>query len=351
MGPFKPAVREGYEYASKIIDPSTKWIAVYLLCTKDQALASLQLFVTSTAIPFGSRIFTWRANKSGEYTGEDFKAYCQEASITQQFAATSTPQQIGVSERVGRILYATVRCMRIDSGLPPFLWRELMMATSYICNRILPSALNMETPYKKLHGKDADLSHLKIIGAKTFVQIKNPNKLGHTSWEGMVCDFSETESNSCHSGTQKRVAWWREGTSFLSKYHQICLAATRSRVTVVRFQRRYARRQLCLARCHAAGRAGLHLYSGFRRLHVCRKNGRIASTSTSLTRPTFAWGSLACGNLRPGELHRREHHLHQRPGLHQGQRLHLLLRHQGQLTNTPSAVPWESRQPLCAAEP
>ena len=83
-----------------------------------------------------------------------------------------------------------------DSGLPPFLWGELMMAASYICNWILYSALNIETPYKKLYRKDADLSHLKIIGARAFLHIKNPNKLGHTSWERMVCSFSETESNS-----------------------------------------------------------------------------------------------------------------------------------------------------------
>ena len=118
--------------------------------------------------------------------------------ITQQFAATNTPQQIVVLECVGRILCAMVRCMRVDSGLllPPFLWGELMIAASYICIWIPHSALNVETPYKKLYGKDDDLSHLKIIEARVFVHTKNPNKLGHTSWEGMVCDFSKTESNS-----------------------------------------------------------------------------------------------------------------------------------------------------------
>ena len=196
MDPFKPAARGGYEYVSKIVDQFTEWTAVYLLCTKEQALASLQLFVTSTAISFGSRIVTWRVDKDGEYTGEDFKPYCQETGITQQFTATSTPQQIGISERVGRTLCAMVRCMRVDSGLPPFLWGGLMMAASHICNRNPHSALNMETPYKKLHGKDTNLSHLKTIDARAFVRIKNPNKLDHPSWEGMVCGFSETESNS-----------------------------------------------------------------------------------------------------------------------------------------------------------
>ena len=51
MGPFKRAARGGYEFLSKIIDQFTK-------CTKDQAFASLQLFVSSTVILFGSRIVT-----------------------------------------------------------------------------------------------------------------------------------------------------------------------------------------------------------------------------------------------------------------------------------------------------
>ena len=195
MDPFKPTARGGYKCVSKITDQFAKLTAVYLLCTKDQALASLQLFVTSTVLPFGSRIVTWQADKCGEYTGEDFRAYFQEMAFTQQFVATNTPQQICVSEHIGRKLCAMVRCMRVDSGLPPFLLGKLMMAASYICNRIPHSALKMDTPYKKLYEKNANLSHLKIIGARAFVHTKNPNKLGPMSWEGRVCDFGETERN------------------------------------------------------------------------------------------------------------------------------------------------------------
>ena len=70
-----------------------------------------------------------------------------------------------------------------------------MMTASYLCNRIPHSAPEMETPYKMLYGKDADRSHLRIIGARAFVHIKDANKLGHTSWEGMVYGFSQNESN------------------------------------------------------------------------------------------------------------------------------------------------------------
>ena len=196
MGPFAPAAHGGYKYVSNITDHFSRWNAVYLLCSKDQALASLQAYVTSTVIPFSSRIVRFRADKGGEYTGKHFQAYCLETGIKQEFAATNTPQQIGVSERVGRTLCAMVRCLLVDSDLPPNLWGELMLTTTHLCNRVPHSALKMETPYKVLYGKEADLSHLKIIGSRAFVHIKDSTKLGHTSWEGMVCGFSENESNS-----------------------------------------------------------------------------------------------------------------------------------------------------------
>ena len=56
MGPFMSVVIGGYKYAREITDEYTKWAAVYLLTTKNQALQSLQLIVSSTAIPFESRI-------------------------------------------------------------------------------------------------------------------------------------------------------------------------------------------------------------------------------------------------------------------------------------------------------
>ena len=60
--------------------------------SKDQALASLHMFVTSAVIPLSKNIIRWRADKGGEFTGDEFKAYSLETSITQECAATNTPQ-------------------------------------------------------------------------------------------------------------------------------------------------------------------------------------------------------------------------------------------------------------------
>ena len=73
MSPFKPTAYGGYKFVSKITDQFTKWTAVYLLCSKDQALALLQLFITSSVIPLHKRIIRWRADKGVEFTGDEFR--------------------------------------------------------------------------------------------------------------------------------------------------------------------------------------------------------------------------------------------------------------------------------------
>ena len=119
-------------------------ITVYLLTNKNQALNSLQLFVGLTAIPFGGRIVRWRADQGGEYTGERFQQYCLETGKIQGFAATNTPQQIGVSERVERTMCAMVGCMLADSGFPSSMWGELFMMAAFLKNRTPHKALKME---------------------------------------------------------------------------------------------------------------------------------------------------------------------------------------------------------------
>ncbi|CAN0475344.1 unnamed protein product, partial [Ascophyllum nodosum] len=99
MGPFTPEAYGVFKYISKITDHFTRWTAVYLLENKSCAFDAFRLFVTSIVIPCGSRVIRWRADKGGECTSEAFKQYRLETGVTQEFAATNTPQQNGVSER------------------------------------------------------------------------------------------------------------------------------------------------------------------------------------------------------------------------------------------------------------
>ena len=128
--------------------------------------------------------------QGSEYTGGEFRQYCLETGIIQEFAATNTPQQIVVSERVGITLCVMVSWMLADSEFPS-MWGEPFMAAAYLNNRTSHKALKMETPFTMLHGEEADLSNLCVIGARTFVHIKNSRKLDAAACKGKVCGYNE----------------------------------------------------------------------------------------------------------------------------------------------------------------
>ena len=98
-----------------------------------------------------------------------------------------------------------VRCLLADSGLLHFLWGELFLKASYLCNRAPHSALNHETPYKPLHGKDSDLRHLRVIGSRAFVHVEtHQKKLDTRAWEGHIVGFGQDSLayRVYHAGSQ-----------------------------------------------------------------------------------------------------------------------------------------------------
>ena len=132
-----------------------------LVDQQNQALQSLQLVAGLTVIPFGGRVVRWRTEKGGEYTGEDFRRYCLETGIIQTFAATNTPQKIGLSERVGRTLCAMVRCMLEDIGFPSYMRRELQKL------RQLGLYINTDTP------DTAHQLHAEAVAAEAVHTVSN----------------------------------------------------------------------------------------------------------------------------------------------------------------------------------
>ena len=71
------------------------------------------------------------------------------------------------------------------------IWGELFMAAVYLKNRGPHGALKMWTPFKMPHGEEADLSHLRVIGVRTCVHIKDSKKLDAAALEEKVCGYSE----------------------------------------------------------------------------------------------------------------------------------------------------------------
>ncbi len=191
MGPITPAAKGGYLYVAKFTDDFTRMKEIFLLKSKAEAVDSLHLCNNTVAVPLGLRLQRLRADKGGEYTSQGFQKFCVDSGISMEYAATATPQQIGISERDGRTIATIARCLLKDGNFPPTLWGEMFFTAVFISNRSPHAALGGTTPYFKMYNKEADMSILRAIGARAFVHIETHTpKLGDRAWEGKLCGFS-----------------------------------------------------------------------------------------------------------------------------------------------------------------
>ena len=106
-------------YACKITDAFSEMKEVYLLRKKFETTEAIHAYNMHVAAAGGDRIETIRCDKRGENTGAEFRDYCEDAAIKLEYAATDTPQQIGVSARDGQTLSAMTRCLLKDGDFPP----------------------------------------------------------------------------------------------------------------------------------------------------------------------------------------------------------------------------------------
>lgn len=97
-----------------------------------------------------------------------------------------------------------------------------MSIKAYMYNRILYSVILTGSPHNALYAKDDYLSNLNMTSIRVFIHIKDPTKLGHGSWEGVVYGFDERERNAYHvenPGT-RRVVGARNNMVFIATTSQ-----------------------------------------------------------------------------------------------------------------------------------
>lgn len=135
MGPITPQALGGYSYVTKFVNQQTKWKEIFFINDKTLTVDSLEMLNKALVIPTGERLVCLKGDKGTQFTSGAFRQYCHDTGLKLEFASPNTPQQIGANERAGRALAGIVRCLLSDSGLPRFLWGELMQTAAYLSNR------------------------------------------------------------------------------------------------------------------------------------------------------------------------------------------------------------------------
>ena len=113
-----------------------------------------------------------RVDKGGGFISEEFQGYCLQTGVSLEYDSTNTPQQIGMSERVGRTLVAMLRCILPAADCQNFSGEIFVFMAALLGNIAPHSAIGMQSPYKMPYGPELDLRLLRVIGARAFVHIE-----------------------------------------------------------------------------------------------------------------------------------------------------------------------------------
>ncbi|KAJ0455006.1 putative RNA-directed DNA polymerase [Helianthus annuus] len=101
-GPITPQSMGGNQYFFLIVDDFCRYMWVYLLRSKDEALAKFKIFKAQVEKESRYKVKTLRTDRGGEFMSNEFIDYCQQEGIKRQTTAPYTPQQNGVVERRNR---------------------------------------------------------------------------------------------------------------------------------------------------------------------------------------------------------------------------------------------------------
>jgi transposase InsO family protein len=170
-GPLKVATHQGFKYWITFIDDKSRFVSIYLIRTKDQAINAFRQYKALVENQTGKTIKTLRDDKGGEYTSKEFDLLTASSGIFRQRTAPATPQQNGVAERFNRTLEEGIIAMLHDAHLPPTFWGEAAMGFVQVHNCSPTSALPHHTPFQSWHGHKPSVSHFRAFGSTAYVHV------------------------------------------------------------------------------------------------------------------------------------------------------------------------------------
>ena len=102
---------QGESYFLTFIDDRSRYTWVYFIKRKGDVFEYFKEFKTMIEKQIERCIKILRSNNGGEYVSRDFKKYCKENGILQQFIVLHTPQQNGIAEQKNRTIVECARNM------------------------------------------------------------------------------------------------------------------------------------------------------------------------------------------------------------------------------------------------
>jgi hypothetical protein len=183
-GPAQKETHQGYLYYVIFIDDYSRYCVLFLLKKKSEVFAAFKTFAQLMKTQLNVSIKKLRSDNGGEYTSQEFRKYCQELGIQQQFTTAHSSFQNGVAERQNRTLLEGTRCLLIGGNLNKSFWGEGVTHMNLLRNIILKKG-EEKTPFEKFHGTPPNYSNLYTFGTIVYVHKPDQKKLDHQGAKGL----------------------------------------------------------------------------------------------------------------------------------------------------------------------
>lgn len=125
----------------------------------------------------GSPIEILRTDCGTDFLNKNFTKYLEKRGTIRELTIHDTHKQVSVVEHFNHTKAKHAHAILIESGLPRFLWAEVMSYVVWLKNRTPTQALLRCTLFELRYGSKPNLAAILPLGAVTWVKVVDTGKL------------------------------------------------------------------------------------------------------------------------------------------------------------------------------
>jgi hypothetical protein len=187
---LETATREGFRYFITFVDDHSRFLTVFPMKKKSDALELFKEFLSKAERQTGKRIKVLRTDGGGEYFSSDFIQFLKESGIVHEKTNPNTPQENGVAERVNRTLMIMMIAMLesvkslVGRTAWPYALRHAALIKNIVPHSSLPDGIS---PHELWTGSKPSVSTIRTFGCKATLAVpeKGRDKLASRSITGI----------------------------------------------------------------------------------------------------------------------------------------------------------------------
>ncbi len=125
----------------------------------------------------GVNIKCLTSDGGGVYFSNEFSEYLKEHGIQRKYSCNYSPQQNGVIERMNKHITKIAHAMLHEKKFPNYFWAKAITTVVYIMNRTPTTVVHSMTPEEESTSKKPDVSHLRVFGCITYMDVPHKKRL------------------------------------------------------------------------------------------------------------------------------------------------------------------------------